>query len=251
MIGSPLSSPPLFHLGPVPISAQVVTSWAIIGVLFLLSRWVTRRLVLQPGRAQALAELLVTSMQSQIRDTLRVDPAPYLPLIGSLFLFILCANLSSLVPGNEAPTAHIETDAALALIVFFAVAVFGVRSRGVGGYLKSFADPTWVMVPLNLVETITRTFSLMVRLFGNMMSGAFVIGIVLSLAGLFVPIPFMALDVLVGIIQAYIFTVLAMVFIGAVIGEEGPRHPPGSDPEAFPPQAPAPPASGASTKESA
>ena len=220
MIHSPLSSSPLFFLGPVPIGAQVVTTWAIIVLLFLASRWITPRLTLKPGRTQALAELLVTTLQGQIRDTLSADPQPYLPLIGTLFIYILCANLSSLVPGNQAPTAHIETDAALALIVFCAVIVFGIRSRGLAGYLKSFADPSWVMLPLNLVETLTRTLSLMVRLFGNMMSGAFVIGIVLSLAGLFVPIPFMALDVLVGIIQAYIFSVLALVFIGAAIGEE-------------------------------
>jgi F-type H+-transporting ATPase subunit a len=123
------------------------------------------------------------------------------------------------VPGNEPPTAHLETDAALALIVFCSVIGFGIRKRGLGGYLKSFADPSWVMVPLNFVESVTRTFSLMVRLFGNIMSGVFVIGIVISLAGLLVPIPFMALDILIGIIQAYIFAVLAMVFIGAAVGD--------------------------------
>ncbi|WP_197034885.1 F0F1 ATP synthase subunit A [Herbaspirillum sp. RV1423] len=224
MIHSPLSSQPLFFVGPVPIGAQVLTTWAIIALAFLFARWLTRRLSPQPGRLQVLAELFLTVLQNQIRDTVRVDPAPYVPLIGSLFLFILCANLSSLAPGVEAPTAHIETDAALALIVFCAIVVFGIRSRGAIGYLKSFADPSWIMVPLNLVEAVTRTFSLMVRLFGNMMSGAFVIGIVLSLAGLFVPIPFMALDLLVGVIQAYIFSVLTLVFIGAAIGDEAP-HP--------------------------
>lgn len=220
MIRSPMASEALFSLGPVPISAQVVTTWVLIAGLFVLCRWISRHLTVEPGRTQALAEWLVTTVQSLVRDTLRVDPAPYLPLAGTLFIYILCANLSSLVPGVEAPTAHIETDAALALTVFFAGAYFGTRQHGLGGYLKTFAEPSWVMIPLNLVEAITRTFSLMVRLFGNMMSGAFVIGIVLSLAGLFVPIPFMVLDVLVGIIQAYIFTVLALVSIGAALGEE-------------------------------
>ena len=220
-MNSPLASQALFHIGPVPVSAQVVTTWAIIAVLTLFAWLATRRLnVTAPGKLQAVAELIVATLQQQIRSTMRVDPAPYLPLIGTLFLYILCANLSSLVPGNEPPTAHIETDAALALIVFGATVAYGVRVRGLRGYLKSFANPTWVMIPLNLVETITRTFSLMVRLFGNMMSGVFVIGIVLSLAGLLVPIPFMALDVLTGVIQAYIFSVLAMVFIGAATGEE-------------------------------
>jgi F-type H+-transporting ATPase subunit a len=220
MMASPLESPALFRLGPVPISAQVLTSWAIIVVLALAARWLTRRLSVEhPGRAQALIEWFVETVGEQIRATTRLDPAPYLPLVGTLFLFIFCANLSSLVPGNEPPTAHIETDAALAGIVFFAVIGFGIRARGMGGYLRSFAQPSWIMIPLNLVETLTRTFSLMVRLFGNVMSGVFVVGIVLSLVGLFVPIPFMALEVLTGIVQAYIFAVLATVFIGAAAGE--------------------------------
>jgi len=219
MIASPLLSPPLFSVGPLPITSQVVVTWVIIALIALLARWAGRSFKPQPGRIQTVAELFYSTLDNQIRDTLRTDPAPYLPFIACLFLFVLCANLSSLVPGIEAPTAHIETDAALALLVFCSIIVFGVRSRGLVGYLKSFADPSWVMLPLNLVESLTRTFSLMLRLFGNMMSGAFVIAIMVSLAGLFVPIPFMALDVLVGIIQAYIFAMLALVFIGAAIGE--------------------------------
>jgi len=151
---------------------------------------------------------------------MRVAPKPYVPMIGTLFLFILAANWYSLIPGVEPPTAYIETDAAFGLIVFCAIVYFGVRARGVGGYLKTFAKPSIVMIPLNLVETFTRTFSLIVRLFGNVMSGVFIIAIILSLAGLFVPIPLMALELLVGAIQAYIFTVLAMVFIGSAVGDK-------------------------------
>lgn len=227
MSHGPLDSTPLFAIGPVPIQPQVVATWAIIAVLALLCRALTRRLsVERPGRAQALAEWFVELTATQIRATTQLPPAPYLPLIATLFLFVLCANLSSLVPGNEPPTAHLETDAALALIVFVAVIVFGIRANGVGGYLKGFARPSWIMIPLNFVEALTRTFSLMVRLFGNVMSGAFVIGIVLSLAGLLVPIPFMALEVLTGVVQAYIFAVLATVFIGAGVndGESRPAN---------------------------
>ena len=125
------------------------------------------------------------------------------------------------MPGVEPPTAHLETDAALALIVFVAVVWFGIRSRGLRGYAATFAEPSILMIPLNLVETITRTFSLVVRLFGNVMSGVFVVGIVLSLVGLLVPVPLMALDLLTGAVQAYIFSVLAMVFIAGVLGEAG------------------------------
>jgi F-type H+-transporting ATPase subunit a len=148
---------------------------------------------------------------------MRATPKSYIPMIGTLFLFILAANWSSLIPGIDPPTAHLETDAALGLIVFFAIVYFGICARRVAGYLRTFAEPTIIMIPLNVVETFTRTFSLIVRLFGNIMSGVFLIGIVLSLAGLLVPIPLMALDLLIGAVQTYIFTVLAMVFIGSAV----------------------------------
>ena len=170
-----------------------------------------------PSRIQSVLEMLVETIDSQIRDTMQTDPRPYRPLIGTIFIFVLVANWSSLVPGIEPPTAHPETDAALAFIVLAATIFYGFKVRGAAGYLKTFAEPSWVMMPLNVVEQITRTFSLIVRLFGNIMSGVFVIGIVLSLAGLLVPIPLMALDLLTGAIQAYIFAVLSMVFVGAAV----------------------------------
>jgi F-type H+-transporting ATPase subunit a len=219
VIASPLTAEVAFRLGPVPVTAPVVFTWGLMVVLTLGSIAATRRLTLQSGRLQAALELFVTGVEGQIRETLRTDPRPYLPFLATLFLFIALANLLSLVPGLEPPTAHIETDAALAIIVFFAVHYFGVRARGLGGYLADFARPTWIMLPLNLASSATRTFSLMVRLFGNIMSGVFIIGVILSLVGLFVPIPFMALELLTGLIQAYIFTVLAMVFIGGAVGQ--------------------------------
>ncbi|HAF91850.1 MAG TPA: F0F1 ATP synthase subunit A [Pseudomonas sp.] len=216
---SPLTHETLFWIGPLPISHAVVVTWALMALLGIGSWWLTRRLALHPSRLQAVLELLVTTLDAQIRDTMQVAAAaPYRGLIGSLFLFILAANWSELVPGIEPPTANLETDTALALLVLVASVGYGIARRGLRRYLRAFAEPSWLMVPLNLVEQITRTFSLTVRLFGNVMSGVFVIGIALSLAGLLVPIPFMALDVLTGAIQAYIFSVLAMVFIGAAVG---------------------------------
>jgi F-type H+-transporting ATPase subunit a len=225
MIESPLSLKTAFALGPVPVTVPVVVTWGLMAALVLASFLTTRSLKLRPTRGQAVLELVVAAIEAQIRDTMGVAPRPYLPLIGTLFLFILAANWSSLIPGIEPPTGRIETDAALALIVFFAVIWFGIRDRGIAGYLKTFAEPTFIMIPLNVVETFTRTFSLIVRLFGNVMSGAFIIGIILSLAGLLVPIPFMGIEMLIGAIQAYIFTVLAMVFIGSAINEDRPAEP--------------------------
>jgi F-type H+-transporting ATPase subunit a len=219
---SPLSSVALFHLGPAPITAGVVATWAIMAVLVLGSILATRRLSLIPSKLQAAFELVVATVDGQIRDTMRVEPAPYRAFIGTLFIFIFVANWSSLLPGIEPPTAHIETDAALALLVFGAVIWFGIRAGGVRGYLATFASPNPIMIPLNFIESLTRTFSLLVRLFGNVMSGVFVIGIVLSLAGLLVPIPLMALDLLTGAVQAYIFAILAMVFIAGAVNEKNP-----------------------------
>ena len=220
MQASPLTSSVLFHLGPIAITRPVVTTWAIMLVLAVTCWLATRRLQMQPGRRQAVLELLVDGIATQIRDVIGKDPRPFLPLLGTLFIFLVIANLSGVVPGIEPPTGKLETPAALALIVFFSVHWFGIRAHGLRGYLASFAKPKLIMLPLNILSEITRTFSLMVRLFGNVMSGEFVIALVLALAGLFVPIPLMVLEILVGLVQAYIFAVLATVFIGAAVDNE-------------------------------
>lgn len=220
MIESPLVTTTLFRLGPIPITTPVVVTWGLMAALALVGFVATRALALSPSRYQAVLELVVGAIEEQIRATMRVAPRRYVATLGTLFLFILTSNWSSIVPGIEPPTAHIETDAALGLVVFVSIIYFGIRARGVRGYLKTFAEPTIFMIPLNLVETFTRTLSMIVRLFGNVMSGVFIIGIVLSLAGLLVPIPLMALELLIGAIQAYIFAVLAMVFIGSAVGGE-------------------------------
>ncbi|VWD18530.1 F0F1 ATP synthase subunit A [Burkholderia contaminans] len=220
MMHSPLMTEPLFRIGVVPVSTPVATTWALMMLIAVAAVAMRRQLSLTPGKLQTAAELFVSTLDSQLRDTMQIEPARCRALLGTLFLFILDCNWSGVIPGVEPPTAHLETDAALAGVVFVSTVFYGIRERGLARYLASFAQPTWIMIPLNLVEQITRTFSLIVRLFGNVMSGVFVIGIVLSLAGLLVPIPLMALDLLTGAVQAYIFTVLAAVFIGAALGGE-------------------------------
>jgi F-type H+-transporting ATPase subunit a len=215
MQASPLTSTVLFHLGPVTITRPVVTTWVIMLVLSAVCWLVTRRLKALPDGRQAVLEIVVVGIAAQIEDVIRKDSRPFLPLLGTLFIFLVTANLSGLLPGVEAPTSKLETPAALALIVFFSVHYFGIRARGLRGYLASFAKPKLIMLPLNILSELTRTFSLMLRLFGNIMSGEFIIALIVALAGLFVPIPLMALEILIGIVQAYIFTVLAAVFIGA------------------------------------
>lgn len=220
---SPLADPILFHIGPAPITSAVAVTWGLMAVLVGGSAVATRRLALDASPIQAVFELIVDTVDGQISDTMQVAPAPYRAFIGTLFVFIFVANWSTLVPGVEPPTAHLETDIALALLVFLAVIGFGVRAGGVRHYLATFASPTPLMIPLNFVESLTRTFSMFVRLFGNVMSGVFMVGIVLSLAGFLVPIPLMALDLLTGAVQAYIFAILAMVFIAGAVGDAGPK----------------------------
>jgi F-type H+-transporting ATPase subunit a len=213
----PFGTHTLFHVGPVPVTTVVVTTWVIMAVL-VVGAWLgTRRMRVDAGRWQAALEVIVETIDKQIRDVVQRDPSRYTPLLATLFLFIAIANLSAMIPGVSPPTAHIETDAALAGIVFLSVHVYGVATHGLGGYLKRFARPNLLLLPLNLIGEITRTFSLMVRLFGNIMSHEIVIGVVLTLAGLLVPIPLMALAIVIGIVQAYIFTILATVFIGAAV----------------------------------
>jgi F-type H+-transporting ATPase subunit a len=217
MVASPLASVVLFHFGSLAITRPVVTTWGIIAALSVASWLATRRLGLHPDRRQTVLELVVTGILVQIEEVIRRNPRPFLPLLGTLFIFLVAANLSGVLPGVEAPTGKLETPAALASIVFVAVHYFGVRARGPLGYLARFAKPKLIMLPLNIVSEVTRTFSLMIRLFGNVMSGEFIIALVVALAGLFVPIPLMALVILVGLVQAYIFAVLATVFIGAAV----------------------------------
>lgn len=215
---SPFDLPVVFQLGPIPVTKPVVVTWGLMAVLAVASRLLTSRLRLHPGRAQTAIELLVTTIESQLGEVIPDEGRAYLPLLGTMFLFLVFANASGIVPGIQAPTAHLETPAALAVVVFLSVHVAGVRRRGLLGYLREFAKPSIFLLPLNVLSEITRTFSLMIRLFGNVMSGEFIIAIVLGLAGLFVPLPLMGLELLTGLIQAYIFTTLAAVFIAAALG---------------------------------
>jgi F-type H+-transporting ATPase subunit a len=220
MRGSPLTSTVLFHVGPIAVTRPVVTTWIIMLVVVVVCRLVTRRLRMQPDSRQAVLESLVIGIARQIEAIMHKDARPFVPLLGTLFIYLVAANLCGVLPGVEPPTGKPETPLALALIVFFSVHFFGVRARGVRGYLASFAKPKLIMLPLNILSEVTRTLSLMVRLFGNVMSGEFVMALVIALAGLFVPIPLMVLELLVGLVQAYIFTVLATVFIGAAVGAD-------------------------------
>jgi F-type H+-transporting ATPase subunit a len=203
--------------GPLRLNATMAFTWGVMAVMALGSWLVTRRLSsgTEISRWQNLLEVVVSYMQKEIREISRQETGSYLYFVGTLFLFILVSNLLTIVPGFAAPTASLSTTAALAICVFVAVPVYGIISRGILGYLKQYIEPTVFMLPFNVMGELSRTLALAVRLFGNIMSGMKVAAILLALAPLFFPVIMHALGLLTGVIQAYIFAVLAMVYIAS------------------------------------
>jgi len=225
MPASPFAADIVFRVGPVPITRVVITTWGIVAVLAGGAFAATRRMSVDaPGRLQSALEIVVETIAGQIRDTLRAPPERYVPLLGTLFVFLAVANLSAIIPGVEAPTAHVETPAALAVIVLLSTHYYGIRARGLRAHFGEYVKPNPLLLPLNILAEITRTFSLTVRLFGNVMSHELVLGIVLALAGLLVPVPLMVLGILIGLVQAYIFSILATVFVGAAVEARQPKE---------------------------
>jgi len=207
----------LWEFGLFRLNATIVTTWLVMALLTLLSWLVTRRLSSDTDlqRAQNLLEVLVTGIRDQIRQVSQQDPGRYLPFVGTLFMFIAASNLLNVVPGYIAPTVSLSTTTGLAICVFVAVPVFGVAHEGPVDYLRRYLRPTWLMLPFNIVAEISRTVALAVRLYGNMMSGTVIAAILLSLTPFFFPIVLQLLGLLTGMIQAYIFAVLSMVYIAS------------------------------------
>lgn len=211
-----------FRLGPLPVTGTMATSLAVS--LALVAAAVGLRLALArspSGTLAALALLTVEWIDGLVRDVAgRAEPA-LVALSGSLFLFIAACNLSGQLPGVRPPTASLATTSALAVIVFLAVPVAGVRARGLRGYLLGYFRPNPLLAPLHVISELSRTLALSMRLFGNMMSGHLVVALLVALTGFLVPMPVMALDVLIGLLQAYIFAVLATVYVGAALRAGG------------------------------
>lgn len=210
-----------FEINGFAISATLVYTVLVSLILVVTSWLITRRLSsgTHISRLQNALEGIVSTIRDEIAQLTQEDPDPYLPFIGTLFLFILISNLIGIIPWFESPTGSLSTTTALALIVFFAVPFFAIRKKGWRAYLRNFIQPTPVMLPFNIISEISRTMALAVRLFGNMMSGRLLIAIMLSIVPLFVPIALQMLNLLIGVIQAYIFSILAMVYIATAARE--------------------------------
>ncbi len=206
-----------WQYGLFKLNATIVYTWGLMFVLAVGARLITRNFStgLKRSRWQNLVEIVVTGIETQIEEVGLSQPRKYLGFLGTLFLFVAAASLSTVIPGYEPPTGSLSTTVALALCVFVAVPFFGIEEKGVGNYLKSYMEPTFIMLPFNLISEISRTLALAVRLFGNMMSGAMIIAILLSITPFIFPIVMTLLGLLTGMVQAYIFSILAAVYIAA------------------------------------
>ena len=217
-----------WQYGFLKLNATIVFTWGLMLVLAVGSKLVTRKLStgLKRSRWQNLLEIVVTGIEKQIEEVGLSHPEKYIGFLGTLFLFVALAALCTVIPGYEPPTGSLSTTAALALCVFVAVPLFGIEEQGLGGYLKTYVQPTVIMLPFNLISELSRTLALAVRLFGNMMSGAMILAILLSITPFFFPLVMEALGLLTGMVQAYIFSILAGVYIAAATGTREPEPSP-------------------------
>jgi F-type H+-transporting ATPase subunit a len=206
-----------WQYGFFKLNATIVFTWGLMLVLAVGSKLITRKIStdMKRSRWQNLLEIIITGMEKQIEEVGLGQPRKYLPFLGTLFLFVAASSLCTVIPGYQPPTGSLSTTTALALCVFVSVPFFGIDEQGVGNYIKSYMQPTPIMLPFNILSELTRTLALAVRLFGNMMSGAMIVGILLTLVPFIFPIIMTVLGLLTGMVQAYIFSILAAVYIAA------------------------------------
>lgn len=215
-----------WQFGILKLNATIVFTWGLMFVLVAGSILVTCKLStgLRRSRWQNLLEVVVTTITEQIEEVGLRQPEKYLGFLGTLFLFVAMASIFTIVPGYEPPTGSLSTTAALAICVFVAVPLFGIKESGLGGYLGAYLKPTVIMLPFNIISEVSRTLALAIRLFGNMMSGTLILAILLTITPFIFPIILSALGLLIGMVQAYIFSTLATVYIAAATHASKPKQ---------------------------
>jgi len=207
----------IFQWNGIQINATIFYTWMVMALLIFISWLATRNLTVGPkiDRWQKFLEVIVGYIRQQVREITQQNPDPFIPFLGTLFLFISISNLLAIIPGYQPPTGSLSTTSALAICVFFAIPIFGIAKKGGLAYFKHYLEPSIFMAPFNVIGDFSRTLALAVRLFGNVMSGTLIVGVLLIITPLFVPIIMQVLGLLIGQIQAYIFTVLATVYIAS------------------------------------
>ncbi len=207
----------LWQHGFFKLNVTIVTTWVLMAVMVVGAKLITRNLEhkVHISRWQGLLEVIVVSIRKQIREVGLSRPERYLGFLGTLFLFIALSNFCTIIPGYEPPTGSLSTTAALALSVFVAVPLYGITESGLGAYLRSYTRPTILMLPFNIISELSRTLAMAIRLFGNIMSGTMILAILLTITPFLFPIVMSLLGLLTGMVQAYIFSILATVYIAA------------------------------------
>ena len=212
----------LWSWGFITLNVTILYTWLVMAILIFISWLATRNISseMNVSRWQHFLEVVVSVVRSEISEMTKKGPDNYVPLIGTLFLFICTSNVLAVVPGFVAPTSSITTTASLALCVFIAVPYYGISRNGLFHYLKEYFQPTFIFFPFHVMGELSRTLALTVRLFGNIMSHEKVIGILLAVTPLLFPVIMQVLGLLIGVIQAYIFAILSMVYIASALAEE-------------------------------
>jgi F-type H+-transporting ATPase subunit a len=215
----------VFMVGPLRVSRAVVMTWLLMALLTGAAMLLTRRMKRDPSLIQTVAEGAVLAIEDAVSGVLPEHTRLVLPFIGTLWIFLVAANLEGLVPGLDSPTADLSVTSALALLVFLSVHWFGVRASGWKAYLRHYVRPNPALLPFHVVGELTRTMALAIRLFGNMMSMETAALMLFSVAALAVPIPVLMLHIVEALVQAYIFGILALVYIAGGIAARKPRPP--------------------------
>ena len=211
------------------IDNTVVTTWGIIGVIGLFARILSRKLTINPGLVQTAVEGMIASIENVIREVAPQHVKSLMPFIGSLWIFLVIANLCGLIPGVHSPTRDLSATSALAILVFLSTHWYGIRLQGIKLYLSHYVKPSPILLPFHLIGEITRTVALAVRLFGNMMSLEMAALLFLLVAGFLAPVPILMLHVIEALVQAYIFGMLALIYIAGSLQyqqqqQEGATH---------------------------
>ncbi len=213
MEGSDIVAGTVFQVGPLTITNTILTSWGIMAILGLLGWLLTRRLYTEPGAVQTAVEGIVSTIEDAIHAVAPMHTQMLLPFIGTLWVFLVIANLVGLIPGMHSPTRDLSATSALAILVFLSVHWFGIRARGVKAYLHHYLTPSPILLPFHIISEITRTVALAVRLFGNIMSLEMAALMILLVAGFLAPIPILMLHIIEALVQAYIFGMLALIYV--------------------------------------
>jgi F-type H+-transporting ATPase subunit a len=215
---------PIFEWGPVQFTSTVLTTWLVMAIIVSIVWLVTRSLQMSPSRLQSMVEAIVSIIEDSIRDVAPQHVQQIMPFIGTLWVFLVFANLIGLIPGLHSPTRDLSATAAMALLVFLSVHWYGIRLQGLKNYLLHYLKPSPILLPFNLISEVTRTIALAVRLFGNMMSMEMIAMLMLLVAGFLVPVPILMLHIIEALVQAYIFGMLALIYVASSLQSQQLRQ---------------------------